>query len=155
MENEQLTKHFWLKELLVSSTADELGIENQPTKEHYTNLRERLAPGLEEVREICGNRPIAVTSAYRNPKINDLVGGTKTSAHPMGLAADLRVSGLSAWATARLVAEAMEQKRIRLDQLILESGRSVVHVSVDPRFRMMRGHQPGGPHSPINWRYFD
>jgi len=155
MANVQLTEHFWLNELLVSSTADQLGIKNLPTEEHFHNLQERVAPGLEEVRSICGDRPIAVTSAYRNKKINKLVGGTEKSAHPMGLAADIRVSGLSSWKTARLIADAMADKRIRIDQLILESGRSVVHVSFDPRFRMMRGHQPGGPKTKIDWNYFD
>ncbi|HEY5721109.1 MAG TPA: D-Ala-D-Ala carboxypeptidase family metallohydrolase [Allosphingosinicella sp.] len=154
MPGEKLSDHFWLKELLVSSTADQLGIENKPTRAHLANLRNRLAPGLEAVRSVCGNRPIAVTSAYRNPRINAIVGGTATSAHPMGFAADLRVSGLSAWTTARLIAEAMLDG-LKIDQLILESGRSVVHVSFDPRFRMMRGHQPGGPGTAIDWAYFD
>ena len=158
MENLRLTDHFWLKELLVSSTADQLGIENVPTDEHFANLRDILAPGLEEVRAICGNRPIAVTSAYRNPKINKAVGGTPTSAHPRGFAADISVAGLSAWKTARIIADAMAEKQVRIDQLILESGRRVVHVSFEPRKprpRMMRGHQPGGPGTYIDWAYFD
>jgi putative chitinase len=154
MEDEQLSDHFWLKELLVSSKADQLGIENKPTKAHLANLRNRVAPGLELVRAVCGNRPIAVTSAYRNPQINALVGGTETSAHPMGLAADIRVAGLSSYTTAKLIAEAMLEG-LRIDQLIWESGRNVVHVSFDPKFRMMRGHQPGGPKTPIDWTYFD
>jgi hypothetical protein len=73
----------------------------------------------------------------------------------MGFAADIRIAGLSAWATARLIAEAMKANALRIDQLILESGRSVVHVSFDTRFRMMRGHQPGGPNTPIDWNYFN
>ena len=155
MENERLTEHFWLKELLVSSTADRLGIENRPTAAHLANMRKHLAPGLEKVREICGNRPVAVTSAYRNPKINRLVGGTPTSAHPQGYAADIRVSGLSALKTARLIADAMADGRVSIDQLILEGGRSVVHVSFDPKARMMRGSQPGGPGTFIDWDFFD
>ena len=155
MANEQLSEHFWLNELLVSSTADELGIPNTPTATHLKRLRKTLAPGLELVRKICGNRPMTVTSAYRNPEINRRVGGTATSAHPMGYAADMRVSGLSAWATAKLLAGAMTRGELSCDQLILESGRSIVHVSFDPRRRMMRGHQPGVAGTVIDWLYFN
>jgi zinc D-Ala-D-Ala carboxypeptidase len=155
MANEKLSEHFWLNELLVSSTADRLGIKNTPTDAHLANMKKHLAPGLEKVREICGNRPVTVTSAYRNPKINKLVGGTPTSAHPQGLAADIRISGLSAFKTARLIADAMADGRIKIDQLILEGGRNVVHVSFDPKARMMRGSQPGGPGTFIDWDFFD
>ena len=154
MPSEQLTQHFWLEELLVSSTADQLGIANTPTPTHLDRLRTILAPGLERVRAACGNRPMTVTSAYRNPEINRRVGGTPTSAHPMGFAADLRVAGLSAFATARAIAAAMADGDIRLDQLILESGRRIVHVSFDPRLRMMRGHQPGPAGTTIDWGFF-
>jgi len=150
----KLTKNFSLEELCVSSTADERGISNAPTEAHLANMTKYLAPGLEIVRSICGGRAIVVTSAYRNPEVNRIVGGTPTSAHPMGLAADIRVAGLSALETARAIAGAMKRREVRIDQMILESGRSVVHVSFDPRARMMMGHQPGPAGTEINWRYF-
>ena len=155
MPSERLTEHFWLDELLVSSTADQLGIANTPTPTHLERLRHTLAPGLERVRTVCGDRPMTVTSAYRNPEINRLVGGTASSAHPMGFAADIRISGLSAWTTARAIATAMAAGTIGLDQLILESGRSIVHVSFAPSPRMMRGHQPGPAGTAIDWHFFD
>lgn len=150
----KISKNFTLDELCVSSTADEHGIKNTPTEAHLANMTKYLAPGLEIVRSICGHRVIVVASAYRNPQVNRMVGGTPTSAHPMGLAADIRVAGLSSLETARLIAGAMKRRELKIDQLILESGRSVVHVSFDPRARMMMGHQPGAAGTPINWRYF-
>lgn len=155
MSDERLTEHFWLSELLVSSTADQLGIANTPTAAHLAILRSHLAPGLENVREICGNRAIVVTSAYRNPVINRRVGGTPTSAHPQGYAADITVAGRSAEQTSRLIAAAMAAGQVAIDQLILESGRGVVHVAFGPRQRGMRGHQPGGPGTYIDWQYFN
>lgn len=143
-----------LAELCVSSTADSRGIKNDPTPEHLATMERYLVPGLEAVRCIVGNRPLVVTSAYRNPTVNRLVGGTATSAHPQGFAADIRVAGMSSFATGKAIAAAMKGKRIKIDQLILESGRSVVHVSFDPRARGMMGHQPGAPGSPIDWGYF-
>ena len=82
-----LTPHFTLEELYASETADRHGIDNTPPKEVVDNLR-RLAFTLEEVRTILGNRPIFVTSAYRNPQVNKLVGSQPTSDHLKGLAAD-------------------------------------------------------------------
>ena len=152
--NEQLSRNFSLAELCASDTAVKYGLDNSPTPTHLDNMRRYLVPGLEQVRSICGNRSITVTSAYRNPVVNKKVGGTDTSAHPMGFAADIRVSGLSALAVARLIDKAMKDKLVKVDQLILESGRSVVHVSFDPRARMQAGHQPGAAGTAIDWRYF-
>lgn len=149
----RLSPNFTLAELTVSSTADARGIANDPTPEHLANMRTYLAPGLERVRAILA-APIIVTSAYRNPELNALVGGTPTSAHPMGYAADIRVAGLSSWATAHRLWTAMRRGALNLDQLILESGRGVVHVSFDPRLRGMAGHQPGPAGTPIDWRFF-
>jgi len=151
----RLSEHFTLEELTVSSKADALGIDNRPEPEHLENMKRHLAPGLEQIRTALGNRSITVTSAYRNPQVNALVGGTPTSAHPMGLAADIRVSGMSSLGASQAIAAEIKAGRIRIDQMIWESGRSVTHVSFDPRHRGQMGHQPGGPLTPINFRFFD
>lgn len=41
------------------------------------------------------NRPVNITSAYRNPTHNVKVGGAATSQHLFGTAADIRVAGIS------------------------------------------------------------
>lgn len=151
----QLSEHFTLEELVVSSKADALGIANTPRPQHLEHMKQRLVPGLEFIRAALGGRSIVVTSAYRNPEINEMVGGTPTSAHPMGFAADIRVAGLSSLATSRAIAEQMKSGAIKIDQMIWESGRSVTHVSFDPRARGQMGHQPGGPLTPINFHFFD
>ena len=87
----------------------------------------------------------AITSAYRNPAINRIVGGTATSAHPKGYAADIRVAGLSPVAVARTLAAS----GLKFDQLILETSRAVVHVSFDPRLRGEVKTQAGGPGTAI------
>ncbi len=150
----QLSPNFWLAELCVSSKADSLGVRNVPTAAHLANIVDHLVPGLEQIRAMCGGRPVLISSAYRNPEVNAAVGGTPTSAHPQGFASDLGIAGLSSLAVARIIAGEMKARRIAIDQMIWESGREVVHVSFDPRARMMAGHQPGKPGSDINWRYF-
>lgn len=82
-----LTPHFTLEELYASETADRHGIENTPPEEVRGNLR-LLAMALEEVRTLLGGKPIHVTSAYRSPEVNRLVGSKPTSDHCKGLAAD-------------------------------------------------------------------
>lgn len=151
----QLSAHFTLEELTHSDTAIARHIDNTPLPEHLHNLQTYTAPGLENVREICGNIPVNVHDAYRNPTVNRIVGGTPTSAHPEGLAADIDVPGQTTLQTARLIAAAMKAGKIKIDQLILERmPATTVHVSFDPRARGMMGRQPGGPGTPIDWRFF-
>ena len=151
---EHLSANFSLEDLTVSDTAVAHGIANTPMAAHLANMKRYLAPGLEAIRTLVLGKPVRVHSAYRNPLVNEIVGGTATSAHPQGLAADITVEGVGPEALARIIAKAMTARLIRVDQLILESGRGVVHVSFDPRLRGMRGHQPKGPGTPIDWSFF-
>ena len=156
MEDRQLTPHFKLSELTHSATADAHGIANTPLPEHPHNLETYTAPGLEQCRVIGGNRPLSIHDAYRNPQVNALVGGTATSAHPQGFAADYNIAGEDPITTARAIAAAMKAGTIKIDQLIVErTPPSVVHVSFDPRTRGMMGRQPGGPGTPIDWNFFN
>jgi zinc D-Ala-D-Ala carboxypeptidase len=150
----QLSRHFTLEELTHSDTAVAHHIDNTPTAEHLHNITTYLAPGLEQLREICGGLPVNVHDGYRGPKVNAIVGGTPTSAHPFGYASDIDIPGQAPVETARLIAAAMKAGLVKIDQLIFESGRGTVHVSFDPRARMMCGHQPGGPGTPIDWAFF-
>lgn len=55
-----------------------------------------LAGVFELIRQLCGNKPITVLSAYRTPAYNKSVGGALHSQHIEGRAIDLRPpSGLS------------------------------------------------------------
>lgn len=145
MARTKLTDNFHLDEFLVSDTADQLGIANTPTPAHLANIEKHLAPGLERARTILDGRAIVITSAYRNPKINKIVGGTPTSAHPKGFAADIRVAGMTHFAVAR----ALAASTLKFDQLILETSRNIVHLSFDPRLRGQVKTQALGPGTPI------
>jgi len=83
-----LSEHFSLEELTASEVAARAGIDNTPSPEAMGNLL-RLAEGLELVRAALGNNPIHVTSGYRSPRLNQMVGGAKNSMHMQGLAADI------------------------------------------------------------------
>lgn len=111
----QLTAHFTLEELIASETASRHGIDNTPYPEHLDNLL-RLASFLEEVKALLGGKPVMVNSAYRGPAVNEKVGGSKSSQHMVGCAADIRVPGM----TPREVCLAIKASDLAFDQLIQE-----------------------------------
>ncbi|MCM1301895.1 MAG: D-Ala-D-Ala carboxypeptidase family metallohydrolase [Bacteroides cellulosilyticus] len=91
-------KHFTMSELTTSVTARAKGLDNTPTEEHKKNLEELVDKLLDPLREAwairCaheqwGTPVLTVTSGYRGPALNKAVGGSATSAHCIGYAADL------------------------------------------------------------------
>jgi hypothetical protein len=119
----QLSEHFTLEELTVSEAAARQGLSNEPTGEALENLK-RLAEFLEDVRALIG-KPIRVNSAYRSPEVNAAVGGSKTSQHCFGCAADIRVPGM----TPDEVVRAITASNLEYDQCIREFD-SWTHVSI-------------------------
>ena len=81
-------KHFTISELLKSDTALKHSLWNGAPKEAEENLRSLVEQVLDPLREQYG-RPIRVTSGYRCPKLNNLVGGAPNSQHMRGEAADI------------------------------------------------------------------
>lgn len=122
-------KHFKLGEFLRSDTARRNGIDMTPTPEAEANLRALVEHVLDPLRVRLG-RPVIVTSGYRPPALNPLVGGSSTSQHTLGQAADIQVPGM----TPDQVCEAIIRAGLPYDQLIDEFS-SWVHVSYGPRHR--------------------
>ena len=90
-------------------------INNVPNWEQIQNLQQ-LATFLNFVRKIF-NKPIRVNSAFRSPELNKILGGAETSAHLLGLAADIcAVSGTEA--DNRLLLKVLEYSLPNVDQLI-------------------------------------
>jgi hypothetical protein len=54
----------------------------------------KIARVMEEVRSYLGNRPITVTSWYRDPRTNRAVGGASHSRHILGDGVDFQVKGV-------------------------------------------------------------
>src|SRR2546422_11364123 len=100
------------------------GLDNTPPKEVMPNLS-RLAEGLELVRAALGNHPIHVSSGYRSPRLNQMIGGAKNSMDTLGLAADILCP---AFGPPLQVCRAIASSGIVIDQVIHEFGRWC-HVS--------------------------
>ena len=129
-------KYFTMPELVRSRTSEThkpKPIDNTPPAELLPNLH-RLMDYLDKVREAYGE-PMRVSSGYRSPQLNSLVGGSPQSQHKQGLAADLVVPDLD-----RLFG--VIRKLGGFDQLIDErpKGRGRwVHVSIAPEGGKPRG----------------
>ncbi|OYZ15650.1 MAG: hypothetical protein B7Y35_06160 [Sphingomonadales bacterium 28-64-96] len=124
-----LSPHFTLAEATASAKAREIGDANQPTADHLVNLR-AAAAGMERVRALF-ERPIIITSWYRNPRVNRAVGGVPTSHHALGWAIDFRVSNVEGLIAARQIRDS----DIRFDQLIYYEPTGVLHLSFHPQMR--------------------
>lgn len=62
---------------------------------------------LEKIREHF-NKPVIVNSGYRTPWWNTRVGGAKNSYHCKGMAADIRIKGVSTDKIAKYASECMK-----------------------------------------------
>lgn len=119
----RLSRHFSLEEMIVSDTAARKGIDMTPPPVVRVSLRALCSSILDPLREEVG-QPIIVTSGYRPVKLNTLIGGSNTSQHCLGEAADIHVRGWKPLDLAKLIVS-ME---LPYDQLIMEFGQWV-HVS--------------------------
>lgn len=130
MEN-RLTKNFTLSELTYSDTAKAKGLQNTPSESEYLKLKTLCEKVLQPLRDHF-NKPIRVNSGYRGKQLNEAVGGSKTSQHCKGEAADIEIMGMSNYDLACWIRDNMD-----FDQLILEFTENIkndinagwVHVS--------------------------
>ena len=111
----QLSEHFTLEELTFSEMAIRHGFNNTPSPEVLANLKV-LASHLEDVRNVLGN-PVRISSGYRSPVVNSLVGSKPSSAHVKGLAADFTCPDFG---SVRDIVHAIIGSDIQYDQVIYE-----------------------------------
>ena len=109
----RISKNFSLSEMVKSATAVRLGVDNSPSSIHLVNLTHLAIHILQPVRDQFG--VITINSGYRSPALNAKVGGSKTSQHCNGQAADFESFStpnpdLALWIT----------KNLDFDQIILE-----------------------------------
>lgn len=84
----KITKDFTYKEFWKSNTALRYEIDNSSTDKKILNSIKILTENiLQPLRDEFGK--IRITSGYRGYQLNKLVGGSKTSYHVLGMAADI------------------------------------------------------------------
>lgn len=128
--NAHLSPHFTLGEMTVSQTASRRGLANVPGPAALAAMKLLCENLLEPVRAHYG-RPVVVTSGYRSPAVNKACGGSPTSQHCLGEAADFTVPGVGNLELARWI-----RGNLDYDQLIYEFGESGwIHASWRPARR--------------------
>ena len=127
---EQFTKNFTYEELIESSTASRLKLKNIPNSKEKEKLRQLAIKILQPIRDKWG-KPIIITSGFRSKLVNQAVGGSKTSQHALGEAADLKIGGITENRKLfDLIVQMIKNKEIEVGQLINEYNYSWIHISL-------------------------
>jgi zinc D-Ala-D-Ala carboxypeptidase len=127
-----LSANFTLKELTKSDTATRLGLDNTPDDEALENLKTLCEMVLQPVRDHFG-KSVTVNSGYRSPESNAAVGGSKTSDHCKGQAADIEIDGLPNPELAQWIMDNLDYTQLILEFYTQGQPNSGwVHVSYDP-----------------------
>ena len=114
-----ISPHFAWHEVTRSATATARGIDNTIPPE-WRPAALMVAHQMEEVRALLGV-PVVVSSWYRSPALNRVVGGERNSAHLMAGAQDwIAGGGMPLREAYRRVADS----GLPFDQLIIERAKS-------------------------------
>lgn len=89
MEDIQLSKNFYLHEFTKSNTADKYKISNEPNQYQIDNLKYLCQKCIQPARDHF-KVPIRITSGFRSPSLNLAIGGSPSSFHCYGMAADIK-----------------------------------------------------------------
>jgi zinc D-Ala-D-Ala carboxypeptidase len=127
-----LTENFTLSEMTKSETALRHDMDNSPDQTAISNLQALAVHVLQPVRDHYG-KGVKVNSGFRHPDVNAKVGGSKTSDHCKGMAADIEIPGVPNAELAEWIRGNLPFTQVILEfytQGVPDSG--WVHVSYDP-----------------------
>ena len=135
----KLSANFELEEFLRSQTAARQNIDMMPSKEVIWNLTDLCESILQPLRDSLG--PIVISSGYRPIQLNKAIGGSKTSVHIDGRAADFRVLGMSPYDVCVYIRD----EKLSYDQNIHEFGQwTHVGIAQDLRGEDLTAYKSGG-----------
>lgn len=121
-------KYFSFQEMERSDAAVRYAIDNTIPDSLKNNVARLVDNVLDPLREAWG-RPLTVSSGYRCPALNRAVGGSATSHHMKGMAADITTGNK---VDNRRLFQLIINLKLPFTQLIDERDFSWVHVSLDP-----------------------
>lgn len=127
-----LSPNFSLHELTKSETALRLDIDNTPSEAETESLRLLCEKVLQPVRDHFG-KGVKVNSGFRSSATNQATGGSKSSDHVKGQAADIEIPGVANADLAQWIMDNLDYTQLILEFYtpgIPDSG--WVHVSYDP-----------------------
>lgn len=127
----KLTNNFTLEELTYSKYAEDNGISNLFDATIVNHLLELCENFLQPFREYY-RKPIKVSSGFRSDALNEALGGSKTSAHPVGYAADIQPADGNYEEFVKSVLDFVDKKKPAFDQLLKEESKAAkwVHIGL-------------------------
>ena len=146
-----ITGHLSWEEALATEHRQFLDEQAHPPEDVIANIERFAQDYFEPARMFCG--PLRVNSLYRCPGLNAAIGGSPTSRHMVGLAADL-------WPVRMPLRHAFErisESVVGIDQLIYEFGRWIhlgaCPVGITPRGQRLMifsqgSYEPWNPRDP-------
>lgn len=123
-------KYFSYSEFFESEVAEKHKVSNIPDDAQLSqvlgNIKALVHNILDPLRARIG-RPIIITSGYRSKRVNELVGGSISSQHMSGKAADIHIQGY----TPRQMDVVYQtiQMCYNFDQLIFYPYKNIIHIS--------------------------
>lgn len=118
-----ISDHFYMGEFEYSAVAVANGLDNKPVPAAQKAIRHLVKNLLEPLRKKSG-LPVFISSGYRCPELNALVGGVLDSQHLTGEAVDIFTGG-----SARLL-EILEEEHLNFDQAIFYRRKKFMHLSL-------------------------
>jgi hypothetical protein len=115
----KLSAHFDLAEFTRSESAKREGLDNTPPAEHLENIKVLCEKVLEPIRLRFG--PINISSGYRGKMLNHFIGGSVSSDHCVGRAADIDMDDMGSGVTNTEIFNYIKDN-LDYDQLIWEFG---------------------------------
>lgn len=126
----RLSEHFQLSEFTASQTAERMGRSVEASAQIIIQLERLCVMVLEPIRAVFG-KPLHISSGYRPVWLNQAIGGSPSSEHCHGRAADFTIHGVSVMEVCRTIEQKMAQT-LPFNQLIFEFG-TWTHISIcDP-----------------------
>lgn len=123
----RLSKSFTLDELTTTQLAQHLEANRYEALNHLPALKAVATDLLQPIRDHFG--PVRVTSGYRGKALNAAVGGSASSQHCKGEAADFNVDGYEDEAgQLKVMRWVVKESGIKFRQLLLERG--CIHISL-------------------------
>jgi uncharacterized protein YcbK (DUF882 family) len=109
-----LTANFTLAEMIKSETALRHDMDNTPGEAEIANLKALAENVLQPVRDHFG-KGVKVNSGFRHPEVNAKVGGSKTSDHCQGQAADIEIPGVPNADLAQWIVDNLDFRQVILE----------------------------------------
>lgn len=124
----RLSEHFTFEEMTFTAK-EEFKEKNKFEAEDYENSLRRVAVELLEPIRVGLGKQIDIHSGFRGKSLNEAVGGSATSQHCLGEAADFNIKGYDdRKGQIAVVQWIKDNKGIKFGQLLLERG--CIHISL-------------------------